>query len=1102
MSSTIYACCKENRKAALLGNPTRNGIDYLEVLDHDAIPLNSPRQRTLLIHCLNPLPTNLGKGNVIIGGGESITGIVIQWIAQASAPPPQATAQEAAYFSGLPDRDKVLVVRTNETGDFSPYTLRLVNDAAQASEDSFEITESLTGFDPLLSEVEFSFKVECGPDFDCAPVSPDCPPDLPPPPPINYLAKDYGSFRSILLDRLNQLVPNWGASTEADQGVVLAELVAYVGDYLSYQQDAVATEAYLETARSRISLRRHTLLVDYTIHDGCNARTFVHLEVNAQAFLDSTLARFYTFAPGMPPTLAVGAGNEEAALLAGVVVFEPMQDAVLHPEHNRIDFYTWGDLNCCLPASATEATLLGSLPHLQPGDVLVFQEVIGPLTGNPADADIRHRCAVRLTQVTIQNSQGQPLVDPLFTVEGAPIDSASQTPTLVTEIQWSSEDALPFALCLSSSFLDSAGRQQTLINVSIALGNNVLADQGLSLNAISIGVVPQPSIFFPPGTLPSATGSDPRCDPSQPVALPVRYRPLIPDSPLTQAVPLPVAGSPVTPGIVPLVSNGFVHLADANGFTSLSVQAVNPWIWPQYFGVSSSPNAIHPGNFDLTLVYNPPGGPSGVPGPVILENFSNLSLTVADPNYAPRQLNSLSKFLRVPASFVPPGISPAAFPANPIQLPNSGDIDLVDSGGNPYLTVHAATPTAWPPTFGVLVQGNQADPDIFNLLVVYNPSAGGVGVPVPVLVEQFNNVTLENVAAAFASDSELIRVRSFSQEPNPSLSAFALTHFNAEQARPEIRLSGLYDGSATTWTAKPDLLESGSADPNFVVEIEFGGSARIRFGDNTNGLFPESTTAFTASYRIGNGTAGNIGAETLTHLATGDARIRSCINPLPASGGVDPETADQIRRRTSQAFLTQQRAITMPDYVAIAERNTQIDQAVATLRWTGSWYTVFIAAEPKGGGNLTPALRKALTRNINRYRLAGQDIQLQSPQYLPLKIELTVCVDPAYFQADVRKALLEVLGSRLLPNGQKGLFYPDTFTFGRAVYLSPIYVAARKIAGITSVTATRFEPQGAPSTRFLAQGKIPLGPFQITQMENDRNFPNHGQLTLVLKGGK
>ena len=32
----IYSCCNENRKAAVLGNPALNGIDYLEVLDFDA----------------------------------------------------------------------------------------------------------------------------------------------------------------------------------------------------------------------------------------------------------------------------------------------------------------------------------------------------------------------------------------------------------------------------------------------------------------------------------------------------------------------------------------------------------------------------------------------------------------------------------------------------------------------------------------------------------------------------------------------------------------------------------------------------------------------------------------------------------------------------------------------------------------------------------------------------------------------------------------------------------------------------------------------------------------------------------------------------------
>ena len=332
-----------------------------------------------------------------------------------AAPANTATDAELTYFNGLNNADRILVVRTSVAGDFSPYTLRLVNDASAAAQDTFEVTEALAGFDPQLAEVSFSFKIDCPPFFDCQPAPADCAPDLPTPPPINYLAKDYGSFRSILLDRLNQLLPNWGATSEADMGIVLAELIAYIGDQLSYQQDAVATEAYLSTARSRISRRRHALLVDYRVHDGSNARAWVQLNVNAPVTLDQATTRFYTYAPRhAQEPWRLAKGNEQAAVDAGVVVFEPMQSADLFPEHNLIQFYTWGDNNCCLSRGATEASLAGSYPNLQVGDVLIFQEIMGPQTGFAADADIRHRYAVRLTSVATQNAQGQPLVDPLF----------------------------------------------------------------------------------------------------------------------------------------------------------------------------------------------------------------------------------------------------------------------------------------------------------------------------------------------------------------------------------------------------------------------------------------------------------------------------------------------------------------------------------------------------------------------------------------------------------------------------------------------------------------------------------------------------------------
>jgi hypothetical protein len=1087
----IYSCCNQNRKSAVLQNAALNGIDFLEVLDQDAIALHSPRQRTLLVHCLKAVPSTLTPGNVLIEGGESITHITVEWVAPASTPPPLLTTpEERAYFQALSGAANVLVVRTGQAGDFSPYDLRLVNDATQALEDPFQVTEVLTGFDPQLAAVEFSFKVECGPNFDCAPPVPACPPDAPAPPPINYLAKDYGSFRTLMLDRLSQLLPGWAGASEADLGVALVELIAYVGDRLSYQQDAIATEAYLGTARSRVSLRRHALLVDYHVHDGANARAWIQLQVAGEPgegiFLDRSATRFYTFAPGMPASLAVGSGNEEAALLAGVQVFEPMCDAVLYPEHNQISFYTWGDTNCCLPGGATEATLAARFLNLHPGDVLIFQEMKGPETGNPADADIRRRCAVRLTRVATQDGLGNPLVDPLF------LDRDGQ-PVAVTEIQWSAEDALPFPVCVSSAFLDSNGDGQTATDVSVVFGNVVLADHGLSFSGKDFGTVPGPRIFFPPD--PAAD----RCRLSPPAPGPVRFRPVVPDSPLTQAVPLPsvslpAAGNPVTAAPVMLGASGAASLKDSSGFACLKLQATNPAGWPQWFGVLVAANAAHPANFDLSVVYNPPGGAAGIQQRVVVEQIEDLSLVSADANFVVGRINGSSQLIRVPAGYVPPATPPAGFPATPAMLSNTGPVELQDLGTPPltYLSLEAADPSGWSAAFGVSAQPDP-NPVLFDLEVVYDPPSGGVGVALPVTVERFTNLSLATAAGQINARSELITVEDFARTAAGNLSARALVNFDPGQAVPVIALSGTWNARTQTWSPVQDLLESDESALGFVVEVESDGAATLRFGDNQHGKAPDTGTTFTAGYRIGNGIAGNVGADSLIFLAAADARIQSCRNPLPAVSGTDPETNEQIRRRAPQAFLTQQRAVTMPDYEAVAEADPLVDQAVASLHWTGSWYTVFVAVEPKGGGNLSPSLEQSLKRAEERYRLAGQDLELDSPEYVSLQVELEICVDPNYFRSDVERGLLQVLGR---------LFSPDTFRFGQTVYLSPIYAAARSVAGVTAVRAVTFQPQGVNSTRYLAAGEIKLGPLQVARLDNDRSFPNHGQLTLSLEGGK
>ncbi len=136
-------------------------------------------------------------------------------------------------------------------------------------------------------------------------------------------------------------MPDWQERHIPDIGITLVEILAYVGDYLSYYQDAVATEAYLETARQRISVRRHVRLVDYPMHEGCNARTWLFVDTKGADIVTLDPQDTY-FITGFNDALPVSSTMLTDSDLQGISssdyeVFEPLFDAPL--------FLRSGDIN-------------------------------------------------------------------------------------------------------------------------------------------------------------------------------------------------------------------------------------------------------------------------------------------------------------------------------------------------------------------------------------------------------------------------------------------------------------------------------------------------------------------------------------------------------------------------------------------------------------------------------------------------------------------------------------------------------------------------------------------------------------------------------------
>src|SRR5690606_10050276 len=91
---------------------------------------------------------------------------------------------------------------------------------------------------------------------------------------------------------------------------------------------------------------------------------------------------------------------------------------------------------------------------------------------------------------------------------------------------------------------------------------------------------------------------------------------------------------------------------------------------------------------------------------------------------------------------------------------------------------------------------------------------------------------------------------------------------------------------APVWQARRDLLGSDRHAHEFVVESEHDGTAWLRFGDARNGRRPDPQLQLLASYRLGGGSQGNVGPDSLTRLVCDDPGIAPFIsrirNPLPA----------------------------------------------------------------------------------------------------------------------------------------------------------------------------------------------------------------------------
>jgi hypothetical protein len=925
---TSLICRDEERRQAIITHPDLNGIDYVEV---SAASLDA--QRFIRVTFLKPdfVGTLAHQPHLFsVEGGTRIRDIRVLDVV-------------------LDGTD--LVVEVDQPGDFSTYTL----------------TVESPWLDPQFKQVRFSFKASCPSDLDCR-RDVECPEEPGKSPLIDYLAKDYASFRQALLDLIPTLVPDWTERHEADLGVALVELLAYVGDQLSYYQDAVANEAYLETARQRVSVRRHARLIDYPMHDGVSSRAFVHVDADEPGVIPAgtpALTRITERLGASVPGAVIPAEMKDQAVAASNAVFETRDATYVHPRLSEIWLYAWGNEQCCRPRGATSIDLyhrhLGNLSaYFSAGHFLDAGALAGKLRdhADPVSLAIHEQLPPATKALLTAYADGDPVPDDLLTALAAGLNAilpderfyqkdrfAGIYLTDLVEAQIKREPQGEERVRLNRSLLEAAYAGEILRSPQLGAGDYLLFEEVVG----------------------PETGVAADADPA--------HRQIVR---LTQVQP---KRDPLT----------------GQELTSVAWAAADKLAFP-----------------------------------LCLSAMTDRDVDAYEPHV------SLAR----------------------------GNLILADHGRTVSGERHAGPETV----------PHRSQQRAHRFLLDHGPLSFRVPSP---------------------SDGESL------------VPAVRVLETDPRQAVPQVtRLQVVGGTPGVTWQALNHLLDSDAFDRHVAVETDNRGRAMIRFGEDDYGRAPPRGFKIELDYRVGVGTTGNVGAEALAHLidlGTGDEwpGISAVRNPLPAWGGVDPESIDEVKRLAPAAFHAEQkRAVTEADYAAAAEKHPEVSKAVATFRWTGSWHTVFVTVDPVGRTDLPLPLQKRIRDWVVRFTQAGYDLEIDPPVFVPLEIEVDVCVARNHFRGHVEEAVVEALSNQTLQKGGRGFFHPDNFTFGQSLYLSQLYAAIEAVQGVDSAEVKVFKRFAKKANNELEQSYIPAGRLEVLRLDNDPNFEENGVLRLNMLGGK
>jgi hypothetical protein len=246
-----------------------------------------------------------------------------------------------------------------------------------------------------------------------------------------------------------------------------------------------------------------------------------------------------------------------------------------------------------------------------------------------------------------------------------------------------------------------------------------------------------------------------------------------------------------------------------------------------------------------------------------------------------------------------------------------------------------------------------------------------------------------------------------------------------------------------------------------------------------------------------------------------------------------PHVMEQARRTGPASIHTQKRMVSLSDYAQHLEEHPLVERAYAGRHWGGAWPLVsvmislwnnvklddslIVAGDNKLPESLVKATNKfhqerglrapewserecihdILRNYLIEYRSIGQEVYLEDIEPVGIDISLCLQVGQNYYQSEVRREALRVLG-----RGPGGFFEPGRLRVGEDLHMSDFYQRLMGLDGVDNVAVVVFKKIGSLYPNCADNGLILMKSKELAVCDNDSFQRERGVLKLNLQGGR